>query len=348
MTKTIGPTFSDATDSRRAHLRQIPGEMSSQTVGKDLRAARLRRGDDIATVSRVLRIRKDHLEAIEEDRLDDLPGRTYAVGFVRSYVEYLGLDPAEYMERFKTEIAGRTEHAPLAGLPPHTGSDGLPYGWTLMALIVIGVVAYGGYHLVRSAEIPAMQTVAPVPAAIAPSPAQHRPAQTRHVQASPAATLGSAPTNVPHTATNAPAPSSAAPAAGKPDANPQQTPLQTAPSAPSAATNAALVGLPAGQVFGQQNKNVRLVLRVRAATHVLVEGPGGKVYINRVLQPGDVYRVPDLVGLSLTTPDGGAVFFELDGQDMGAAGRSGQMTEALSLDPQAIVDRAAGGNPGRG
>ena len=60
--------------------------------GQDLRAARLRRGDDLATVSRALKIRKDHLEAVEEDRLGGLPGKTYAIGFVRSYAGYLGLD----------------------------------------------------------------------------------------------------------------------------------------------------------------------------------------------------------------------------------------------------------------
>ncbi|MDE2501102.1 MAG: helix-turn-helix domain-containing protein, partial [Alphaproteobacteria bacterium] len=70
---------------RRIHLREISGDLDAplETVGQDLRAARLRRGDDLATVSRVLKIRKDHLEALEEDRIEALPGRTYAVGFVR-------------------------------------------------------------------------------------------------------------------------------------------------------------------------------------------------------------------------------------------------------------------------
>jgi cytoskeleton protein RodZ len=76
---------------------------------------------------------------------------------------------------------------------------------------------------------------------------------------------------------------------------------------------------------------------------VLVQGSGGKVYINRLLHPGDVYRVPNLVGLSLTTPDGASVALELDGQDAGVAGLSGQTTETLSLDPQAIADRRGGG-----
>ncbi len=54
-------------DNRRLHLREISGESDAPlgTVGQDLRAARLRLGDDLATVSGVLKIRKDHQEALE-------------------------------------------------------------------------------------------------------------------------------------------------------------------------------------------------------------------------------------------------------------------------------------------
>jgi len=297
---------------------------------------RLRRGDDLTTVSRVLRIRRDHLEAIEDGRVDDLPGRTYAVGFVRSYAEYLGLDPAGYVDRFKGEIAGRSEPSPLRGLPPDTGENRLPYGWLFMALLVLGLVGYAGYHLVRSADLPTSQPVAPVPAAMAPEPPRHAPKQPAHAQQ---ASL--APRSNPKPASGTAQPVAATPATG----------TLSNPAAQAATANppaSLLAALPPGQVFGTQNRNARVILHARAVTHVLVEGPGGKVYINRILHPGDAYRVPDLVGLSLTTPDGGAVLLELDGQEMGVAGRSGQMTEALSLDPQAIVDRAGGKTPAEG
>ena len=92
-----GSAEKDGLNRRRIHLREISGDSESplETVGQDLRAARLRRGDEIAQVSRALKIRKDHLEALEEDRLEDLPGKTYAIGFVRSYACHLGLDSAQ-------------------------------------------------------------------------------------------------------------------------------------------------------------------------------------------------------------------------------------------------------------
>ncbi len=309
-------------------MQDDSGEASPQTVGQCLRSVRLSRGEDLKAVSRTLRIRSDHIEAIEENRLDDLPGRTYAVGFVRSYAGHLGLDPAEYVARLKGEIAGHNEQSPLKGLPEDTGESRLPYGWLIMALVVVGVVGYAGYQLVRSADLPAVQAVAPVPAAIRPEPARRAPApkRTGHAQQ---ATLRPGP------------------GGGSGAVNPALAAGTVSMAGTLAApTNPAWASLPQGQVFGAQNREARVVLHARAVTHLLVEGPGGRVYINRILHPGDVYRVPDLVGLSLTAPDGGAILVELDGQDMGVAGRGGQLTEALSLDPQAIVDRTHRGKPG--
>ena len=97
--------------------------------------------------------------------------------------------------------------------------------------------------------------------------------------------------------------------------------------------------LPQGQVYGEQNKSSRVVLRVRQSTRILVQGQDGMVYINRTLKPGDSYRVPNFVGVTLTTSNAGAIQLELDGQAMGLAGKNDQTTEALSLDPQAISDR---------
>jgi cytoskeleton protein RodZ len=106
---------------------------------------------------------------------------------------------------------------------------------------------------------------------------------------------------------------------------------------------AAAPPLPPGQAFGEQYKNARVVLRVHSATRLLVQGPHGATFINRVLKPGDTFQVPNQVGVTLTTPNGGAVEIELDGASMGFAGKTQQITEALSLDPQSIVDHYNGG-----
>lgn len=323
---------------RRIHLREISGEADTplETVGQDLRAARLRRGDDLATASKALKIRKDHLEALEEDRFDALPGRTYAIGFVRSYADYLGLDPVEAVERFKREIAGRDEGPKTAAFHGHEDERRLPHGWVVIAVVVLALVIYGAYRLARSADTLLSEPVAPVPARmVAPPPARAlpKPAPQASLPAEPAATEQAA-TQVPTISGSLIGPGGGA------DSEPAQTatsPLSSAPTPPAEAS-----APPEGHVYGSQNAAARVVLRAVKATRVLVEGSDGVIYINRTLAAGDSYRVPDHVGLTLTTPDAGALEVELDGQGLGAAGRAKQMAEALSLDPQAIVDRYYG------
>jgi cytoskeleton protein RodZ len=307
-----GPQSED--NGQHLHLRELPeGGPSADSVGQDLRAARLRRGDELGRVSHALRIRKDYLDAIEEDVPEKLPGRAYAIGFVRSYADYLGLDPQEFVERYKRATVDSAGAGSWAASPAETRE--IPFGSAriAVAVIVTGFVAYGVYQFSRT---PVAETPAP---AVAGHAAERRsPAPAKQVQQ---------PLNSVGTAAGVPVGAAA-------------TPGQAAIDQPS------LTG--AGETFGAQNRSARVVLRARALAHVLVEGPDGKVYMNRLLHPGDVYRVPNLVGLSLTTPEGSAVFLELDGQDMGAAGKSGRIAEALSLDPKAIVERRGAGMNDKG
>jgi len=315
MTKVTRLTLDDSGNmkSRRIHLREISGDSDTplETIGQDLRAARLRRGDDLASASKVLKIRKDHLEALEEDRLEALPGRTYAVGFVRSYADYLGLDAAQCVERFKAEIAGRSDadHLPHVNVIDEDDHRRLPQGWKIGVGIVVLLLLYGIYYLIASATSMFSQPATPAP-----------PTQ-----------LAQKPTVV-HAASH-PAPPPQA-------MTPPTTPVVTQPGATPAAAPVTDAPLPAGVVYGLQNSNARVVLRAHKATRILIQGPDGVVYINRTLNPGDTYQVPNRVGVTLTTTNVGAVEVDLDGQSMGFAGSGTGVAEAISLDPQAIVDRS--------
>lgn len=331
-------------DRKRIHLREISDEMDAplDTVGQDLRTARLRRGDDLATVSRALKIRKDHLEALEEDRIEALPGRTYAVGFIRSYADYLGLDAVQCVERFKAEIAGRSD----ATVQPITVIDEddaprMPHGWKIMAGVVVLLVLYGAYQLAASAD-KMMNEPAVQPAPTMARPVAHKPVKQAEAPAAvaPAATT---PTSQDITAQLPGTPVNAE--------NAQQDdgwkPINPAPAPAATPAVAALPPIPEGHVYGESNKNSRVVLRVRETTKILILGPsksGDKpqVFINRILKPGDVYRLPNFAGMTLTTPNAGAVEVTLDGTSMGLAGHSAEVTEALSLDPQSIMDRSNG------
>lgn len=345
MTKVTQLNVDDKNARRRIHLREISGDSDAplDTVGQELRAARLRRGDDLATVSRSLKIRKDHLEAVEEDRLENLPGRTYAIGFVRSYAGYLGLDAVEMVERYKQEIAGRhDDHMPTVAPVPDEPRR-LPQGWRIVAGIVVLAVGYGIYHLLSAGSAP--QTVPPPPslnpprvAAVAPKPVTPPPAAEQSATPSPAIN------------STAPAPA-ATPAADNPLASqmpaaPVDKPAAAMAAQPSATPSPALSGTPAAAapseaatVYGKNNQNPRVVLKAKGDTHVMVRGQNGTVYINRNLKSGDSYQLPNAVGLTLSTSNAGAVEVDLDGQAMGLAGTNQQSADDVSLDPQTIADR---------
>jgi cytoskeleton protein RodZ len=303
---------------RRIHLREISGDSETplETVGQDLRAARLRRGDDLATVSRALKIRKDHLEAVEEDDLESLPGRTYAIGFVRSYATYLGLDTTATVERFKQEISGRhEEHASPAPVMHDDEGRRLPQGWRIVAGIVVVALIYGAWHLFSAG--PAPEAVPPAPVIPAPHVAAAAPPK---------------PVPPPPVADNqAATPSPALDDSTNPASPP---PAQQAPAAPAAAVPAASTG----HVYGGQNKGVRVVLRARGDTHIEVRGEDGTMYLNRNLKAGDSYNVPNIPGMIMTSTDAGAVELDLDGLAMGRAGMN-QQSGDTELDPQSIVDR---------
>jgi cytoskeleton protein RodZ len=88
-----------------------------------------------------------------------------------------------------------------------------------------------------------------------------------------------------------------------------------------------------------QNTNARITLRVHREGRVTVRGADNRAFINRILQPGDTYRVPNIAGLRLSLPDAGAVELLLDGGSVGLAGENGVVANDLPLNPQTLIER---------
>lgn len=73
------------------------------TVGERLRSERERRGLQRVDVSRATRVYIHHLSALEHGSFDELPDDAVVRGYVRSYAEYLGLDPEATVAEFLRE-----------------------------------------------------------------------------------------------------------------------------------------------------------------------------------------------------------------------------------------------------
>ena len=218
-------------------------------AGADLRAARERLGWPIEDIAAALRIRQPHLEALEEGRIDLLPGNAYALGFLRTYAKTLGLDPDEIVRRFKAEASEVTRRTELV-FPAPMPERGLPAGAVILLGVVLAIGAYAGwYRLSGQGRLPA-ETVAPVPqrlASLAEQAASQAPppagapasVQTLHARALADAgsqAAGNAAVTLPTTGTGQPAPGAA----------PQAVAMQNPGTQPAVTTTS-----PAGQGSGQ-------------------------------------------------------------------------------------------------
>jgi len=135
-------------------------------VGAMLRASRMRLGEDLRSVAQMLCIRYPYLEAIEEGRFNELPGQTYAIGFIRAYSDHLGLDSDEVIRRYKVETAAGARGQELS-FPTPVPETGIPGGAIVFVGIVVAVIAYGGWYISTSENNILADLVSPVPERLA-------------------------------------------------------------------------------------------------------------------------------------------------------------------------------------
>lgn len=121
------------------------------SVGALLRNRREELGQDTETVSRQLRIRAIYLRAIEEGRIQDLPGATYAVGFVRSYADFLGFDGNSVVASFRDEL-GQRGRAETVSWQIDDRDGGYPFGKIVVVLLVIAAAGYGLWYYLANTQ----------------------------------------------------------------------------------------------------------------------------------------------------------------------------------------------------
>lgn len=117
---------------------------SEPSVGERLREARLAKGLELNAVAAETRIPLRHLESIEAGRFYDLPSRTYAIGFTRTYSRLLGLDEREMLDGVRAELgAGDPQRATAPanfepGDPARVPGRGLVWFALIAAILLIG------------------------------------------------------------------------------------------------------------------------------------------------------------------------------------------------------------------
>jgi cytoskeleton protein RodZ len=321
------------------------------SVGEMLRTARLSKNQTIEEVSTALRIRHVQLRAIEENNIDALPGITYAVGFVRSYANYVGLNGAEVVHKFKAEQGHASAQSKL-DFPEPVAESRMPdplmvgAGALLAALVLVLWVIYSSMNGSVGKEAEQIQpapaeAVSEVTAEVQPEaqPAQpETPPATTAAEAAPAAApvVEPAPALPP-----APGEATTSTAPVQPETAAVPAPVATPASAPAVA-EAPVAPAPAVEkkaeagddsVIKIKHGKSRITLQANQPSWVQITDSKGDVVYKKVLRPGDTYYVPDQDGLSLVTSNAGGLKISVDGKAVQAIGKSGEILRGVDLNP---------------
>jgi cytoskeleton protein RodZ len=154
---------------RANNAPEAQGSPSSEarSVGERLRRQRLALNIDLTVAAAALKIKPRYLVDIEEGRPDQLPGLTYALGFVRSYSEYLGLDSGEILHQIKLEPAAFSLK-PHLRFPMPLNQRGRPAGWTLTVAILLAACGYSAWVYLTESERIGADQIASVPPELLP------------------------------------------------------------------------------------------------------------------------------------------------------------------------------------
>jgi len=131
-------------------------------IGARLRAAREARGLTLEQVAAETRIPQRQLVAIEAGDFSKMPGRTYAVGFTRTYAKMVGLDQEDAAASVRQELDAQSEdgYRPASfepGDPARVPSRAL--GWFAafaVVLLLVGVFFFFRTMFAPAGELPSL------------------------------------------------------------------------------------------------------------------------------------------------------------------------------------------------
>nr|WP_268894087.1 RodZ domain-containing protein [Pseudoroseomonas coralli] len=329
-------------------------------VGDELRQARLALGISLEEMAEQLRISRRYLDALEDGRVNDLPGLAYGTGFVRSYAQAMRLDAADLVRRFRQAAGGQSRGRDLV-FPEPVPERGVPAGAIIMLGAVLAVGAYAAWYRWSG---PSERTVDAVPALPprmeeAAREAGQPPLPEPPAPATGASRSGSPPALLPPPATGGEAAPGTGVRAGS--GSPGQAPppplaeaRASAAAAESGRTQGAGPQAPATPPVASPSSQPpaptgnAIVLRATQECWVQVrEARSGRVLVSRVLQPGEAYEVPQEPGLLLTTGRAEGLAIEVGGVASQALATQVGVRRDILLDPAQLREARPGQLPTR-
>lgn len=175
----------DQVDWRAVEREATPG----RAVGRLLRDQREARGLGLSEVEKSLRIRRSHLEAIEDGRFDKLPGAAYIPAFLRAYSAHVGLDPEKVLTAY--HLSGPVPIKRPVSLPADFPivERRAPIGLAVLTILLVVGAGYAVWNYLPREQSVVAEKVPPVPDRLLAS----RPAASSQPAAAPAADSAAAP-----------------------------------------------------------------------------------------------------------------------------------------------------------
>jgi cytoskeleton protein RodZ len=358
--------------TRKESRKHDPAEALVREVGAELRQARLQRGETLEEVAELLRIRPGYLAGIEQGDLSVIPGRPYALGFLRSYAQYLGFDGDDLIAQIRSSVADLTAGTHLHRRVPLSESR-LPK----LPIVVVSLAAlagvYAGWAYVEN-DTPEVEIVAELPdefrdplgvqALEAPRP--EIAAVVDDIEPAPPPPLPDVPADEVAPADEAADPVVILPAmsavedevaAVEPEAPapapedvvavepppPQAEAAPPAPEPPAEEVVAALEPVDGASaepvIYRDGEGSERVILRARSRSWIHVSSTNNDYLWVKTLQPGDAFVVPDRPGLVLWTGNAGGIEVIVDGAPLPPLGPEAGVVRDVSLQPQALLRR---------
>jgi len=317
----------DPVEPAPAAPQHVPG------AGEKLKAARMEKGLELGPIAARLRLKKDQLEALEADNYEPFPAIAYALGFLRSYAAFLGVDVSAEIQALKAQNEPKLHPATLdfPEAPEHKGSFSL-------TPILIGLVLLGaGYGVWSWYDQPAQPTE---PVANAPL--------------SPEAPMGGTPAPVAPQA-DAPQPEASVSDAGPIDAVPEpalpeelaQSPVRGGGDSAMAATMPATedpgavmepeaepTSTPAPPVAAAREGLITFT--ALEDSWIQIKSPAGRIVKTGVLSQGETYTLPERQGLTMITGNAGGLSVQLGETMLGVIGKPGEIKQDVSLDAESL------------
>ena len=296
-------------------------------VGEILRRARMQAGLSLEDVKEQLKMKISQVQALEDMNFEAFSGWIYVTGYIRSYADFLGLDSDKVLLLLKNQT-GRHQEKREYNLPEPSSETQMPDLWIIISAVAALVVILIAVIMVQAMSgndedvtgIPEIESPPPVVATMdagtQPAEQQVAPIEDSEIGYPPEAQqeMGRI--------------------VGEIGEVEEQEPIAEAP-AEDVNTDSAV---PASE----EEITHRIVINVNEKSWVEIRDETGKKIVSRVLNEGDSFFVPDDANrMTMTTGNASGIELVVDGNELGAVGKRGEIRRNIPLEPESLKEMFA-------